>query len=182
MQYLTLILSSIVSFTAVLATIITTVCQINSQKKIKSMELYFHSKLEAYSNFHKAYTQILMSLKTGEQPNVQLLQSSAEIAAMLSSKETHNAILKFSSHCIEILDSSKNNENFFAAWNNAAEFMRQELFKYDYLKQKINKGHFSFFRQNSRNDFLKFFSSFFLYAKYIIILQKIIFDTRTTII
>lgn len=143
---LAVICSSVVSVATVITTMIISINQSNTQKKIKSMEFYFQSKLEAYTNLHKTYTQALIDIGEHKAPEVQTLQAYAEIATMLSTNITGDSIQEFCSLCIKCVNLMEKDESIdqildklVLEWDKMSRLMQQEMQQYSYIKIKKNK-------------------------------------------
>ena len=147
---LAIVLSSIVSFVAVIITgivsIIVSKNQVKHQYKEKSMSLFFEAQLKAYTELYKAAAELERDLKPKETRDIRALIIAAKNAEIVSTEPVAAMIDNFCGTFADFLekeDSGDFSEEDIKDFKNSLKMMtiyiREELLRFDYYEKKTAK-------------------------------------------
>lgn len=142
-----LILSTFVSVISIGVNVFVVVKQTSSERKIKSMDLYFSAQYKAYKELYEAAAELEADLKPNETRDIRRLLSAAKNAEMLSPESVVEVIDNFCAVHTEYVDREDNGEQispelqkeFKEALSVLGLCLREELRRFNEKESKILK-------------------------------------------
>lgn len=139
-----LILSTIVAIISVIVNAIVAIKQATSEKKLRSMDLYFNAQYEAYSALYEAAAELEFDLKPKEKRDIRKLIAAAKKAEMLSPELVVEVIEHFCAIYIDYIDkednkekiSSETEQDFKDALFMLNTYLRAELRRFNKIENK----------------------------------------------
>ena len=129
--YITLLATIITAFAAIFAPTITAIINTRKELRLKSLELFYKSKHDAYSELiHAASLCMLNNNKT----NQVILYEAVSFALLMSSPGSRETLSLYAS---SVLEDSFDPKHF----KSVIEVMNSELREYDILKRSKNKRY-----------------------------------------
>lgn len=143
-----LILSTFVSVISIGVNVFVVVKQTSSERKIKSMDLYFNAQYAAYKELYEAAAELEANLNSNETRDTRRLLSAAKKAEMLSPLSVVDIIdnfCAFQTECVIKRDrgeqlSPELQKEFKEALSILGMCLREELMRFNEKESKILKS------------------------------------------
>lgn len=129
MPEVTIVVSLITALAAIIAPVITAIINNRANRKIKVLELFYQRKTDAYLEFMKAASAVLVNGRPAQELLAQI-QEAGSVALLFSSKETQSKISKY---CAMLLKSDYSPSGLAAlsqSYHDAIISMQEEINEY----------------------------------------------------
>lgn len=155
MEVLALVLSTIVSIVAILAT----AYQTHIQRKINITELYFRAQVDAYNELFKAAAELEINVSENKAIDSRRLIYASQNAMLVSTHRNAKVIEHFCAVFIDFVDAENNNcltdeliKEFKEAKFILATLLREEMFRFDSMRRKSDKFFTNKEKRNGENQ------------------------------